>query len=207
MQKVLFDTNVVFSRLLRDTVVHLHFHEAFRIAWTEDIMAELVYRLRRTLPEWNENQVGGVRRKLIDAIGDDPITGYPASGHADVGDPFDSHLDAAAEHGSVDYLVTMDRKSLVPDPDLTTYEFYHLDEFLVLCDQSMPDRVQAALLTNLGFHVDKAKRAGRSELPNFPEKYAEAGVPDFAERVLRHYRSLDMSKIWNSPPTMANWIR
>ncbi|GAA1820456.1 PIN domain-containing protein [Brevibacterium celere] len=205
MQTVLFDTNVVFSRLLRDTVVHLHFHEAFRIVWTEDIMAELVYRLRRRYPEWNENQVGGVRRNLISAIGDEPITGYPASGHAVMTDPFDSHLDAAAEHGNVDYVVTMDRKALVPDPDRTTYEFYHLDEFLVLCDQSMPDRIRAALLTNLGYHVLRAKRNGRNELPNFPEKYAEAGVPDFAERVLEHYRRLDMSKIWNEPPTLANW--
>lgn len=206
MQTVLFDTNILFSRILRDTVVHLHFHEAFRICWTEDIMAELVYRLRRTYPEWNENQVGGVRRNLIDAIGPDPITGYPATGHADISDPFDSHLDAAAEYDRANYVVTMDKKALVPDPDRTTYEFCPIDEFLVLCDDSMPELVSRALLTNIGYHVKRAQRLGLDEVPTFPEKYEKADAPEFAGRVRAHLQYFDMSKIWTNPPTMETWV-
>lgn len=206
MQTVLFDTNVLFSRILRDTVVHLHFHEAFRICWTEDIMAELVYRLRREYPEWNENQVGGVRRNLIAAIGTEPIAGYPAVGHADISDPFDSHLDAAAEHGNVNYVVTGDKRALVPDPDLTTYEYCQIDEFLVLCDDSMPETVSRALLTNLGFHIKRARTRGLDGFPNFPEKYEKAGASEFAARVRGHFQHFDMTKIWAHPPTMGSWV-
>lgn len=206
MQTVLFDTNVLFSRIVRDTVVHLHFHEAFRICWTEDIMAELVYRLRRNFPDSKENQVGGVRRNLVNAIGSDPITGYPATGHADISDPFDAHLDAAAEQGNVNYVVTMDKRALVPDPDLTTYDYCQVDEFLALCDDSMPELVRKALLTNLGFHIKRARLQGLDGFPNFPEKYEKAGAPEFAGRVRTHFQSFDMSKIWTNPPTMETWL-
>lgn len=205
MQTALLDTNVLFSRLLRDTFVHLHFHKAFRIVWTEDIMAELVYRLRRRFPDWSENQVGGVRRNLVAAIGAEPITGHPSDGFADILDPNDRHLDAAAEYGNVDYVITTDKKAMVPDPDKSVYEYFQADDFLVVCDDSMPELVRMALLTNLGFHISRAKKLGSNfeDFPNFPEKYHSAGTPVFAERVRGHFQRFDMSRIWADPPKLS----
>ncbi|MCX0275912.1 PIN domain-containing protein [Nocardia zapadnayensis] len=201
MQRVLFDTNILMSRLLRDTMVHLSMCNAFQPMWTEDIMAELVYRLRRDHPDWNEQQIGGLRRKLIGAFGTAAITGYSIAGHAEIRDPNDAHLDAAAEHGEVDYLVSDDKRALRPDPHRSCYELYSADDFLVLCDDSMPERVSKALLNNLGFHAKQAKETGK-ELPHFPERYEAAGAPKFAERVRKHLQSFNMTEVWKNPPSI-----
>lgn len=97
-------------------------------------MAELGYRLRRRFPDWSENQLGGVRRNLVAAIGAEPITGYPSDGFAEILDPNDQYLDAAAEYGNVDYVITTDKKAMVPDPDKSVYEYFQADDFLVVCD-------------------------------------------------------------------------
>lgn len=74
---VLVDANIFFSRTLRDWVAlcYLNSDGMFEVKWTEDIMAELVYRLRRKLPEASDPQIGGVRDQLVGSFPNGRIVG------------------------------------------------------------------------------------------------------------------------------------
>ncbi len=63
---VLLDANILYSRTLRDWIALLQNHSEglFSVAWTEDIMVETLYHLRKDHPLWSDAQIGGLRRKL-----------------------------------------------------------------------------------------------------------------------------------------------
>lgn len=59
--KVLADANILYSRTIRNWLCLLYLrggHDMFQILWTEDIMAETLYR-RRNNPFLSDDQVGG----------------------------------------------------------------------------------------------------------------------------------------------------
>lgn len=74
---VLPDANVLYSRTLRDwlALCCLEIDGWLEVKWTEDIMAEVVYRLRRDKPLASDQQIGGVRDRLVGVFRDGRITG------------------------------------------------------------------------------------------------------------------------------------
>ena len=64
---------------LRDWLALLYLHGdsgAFQVLWTDDIMAEFHYHLRKNNPLLDDAQVGGIRRRLEAVFSTGRITDY-----------------------------------------------------------------------------------------------------------------------------------
>jgi hypothetical protein len=188
---VLLDANILYSRTLRDWIALLQIEAPglFNVTWTEDIMVETLYHLRKDNPMWSEQQVGGIRRKLEKAFTGGQITGYqidPALKYPDIGD---AHIHAAAVHGAVDIVVTMNGKDFPYSDDLP-YEIYMPDDFLILVDDAVPQAVQAVTVEQLRyFH----KQSSVDDGVDLPLHLKKASAPLFAARVREHLQNVDMS--------------
>jgi hypothetical protein len=82
--------------------------------WTEDIMAEVIYRLRRKNPTKSERQIGGVRDRLVETFSSGRIAGYTIEADLSYPDIFDAHVNAATIHADVDF-VLMTALAEIPD--------------------------------------------------------------------------------------------
>lgn len=188
---VLLDANILYSRTLRDWIALLQIEApgVFSVAWTEDIMVETLYHLRKKHPLWSEKQVGGMRRNLEKAFTGGQITGYqvdPAIKYPDVGD---AHVHAAAVHGAVDIVVTANGKDFPATDDLN-YEIYPPDDFLVLVDDAAPKAVRAVTEQQLRHYH---QRSSGNEGVDLPLRLKNAKAPMFAARVREHLQHVDTS--------------
>ncbi len=181
--RVLVDANVLFSRTLRDWLVLIELEGGpYKVCWTEDIMAEVVYRLRRQHPTWDGRTITGVRDRIVRALEGGRIEEYAVDGSFD-GDPDDQHVHAAAVAGGVDVVLTADR-GLVPPPGASAppYDVAHPDAFFLAVDDAVPDVVRRVVGRQAEYH---ARRAGDLDLVGCLQK---AGCPRFGRRVARHLR-------------------
>lgn len=107
------DAKVLFSRTLRDWICLMANRSGpplFHLRWTEDILAELVYHLRKKRPHFSDHQIGGVRDRIISVAEHGRIRGYEIDPDLAYTDDCDAHVHAAAEHGGVEYVITDDIK-------------------------------------------------------------------------------------------------
>ncbi|MEU4789705.1 PIN domain-containing protein [Micromonospora tulbaghiae] len=114
---VFLDANVLYSRTLRDWVSLLALEgdcAVFDLRYSEDVLAEWMYRLRRKRPEHSEQAIGGQRRRFVQAFPYGLVTGYSPNDVPCPPDPDDRHVLAAAVHGRADILVTDDRRAFPP---------------------------------------------------------------------------------------------
>ncbi|MEU0543635.1 PIN domain-containing protein [Nocardia sp. NPDC005978] len=193
VQRVLADANILYSRTLRDWVCLLHQHSEgsmFTVCWTEDIMAETVYHLRKKNPHYGDHQVGGTRRRIVGALGEhNAITGYSIDKTCSYPDLFDAHVHCAAIHGRVDILLTADTEGFKFDNlDELPYEVYSADDYFQLVDDSQPEVVAAVMEEQLRYWVPKK---GKS----LPEALRAAQAPGFAERIRLYLQSADIERI------------
>lgn len=182
-QTVLVDANVWFSRTLRDWIGMLYTTPElppFDVRWTEDILAEVVYHLRRTNPTWEGARITGLRERLAATFETGRVDHFTVDDDYRGIDPMDAHVHAAAVACRADYLVTDDSKGFVWDDNQSSYEVLTPDEFLVLVDDTTPDLV-AAVTQLMGEYW--LAQAGEAELP---KRLRSAGCPQFAERVRKH---------------------
>ncbi|MCV7386328.1 PIN domain-containing protein [Mycolicibacter longobardus] len=181
---VLPDANVLYSRTLRDwlALCHLEVDGWFDVRWTEDIMAEVVYRLRRDKPLASDRQIAGVRDRLVEVFSSGRIAGYAIDSNMSYPDIFDAHLHAAAVHGDVDIVITADKGfvALADQIDELPYEVHSPDTFFCLLDDLDPGAVQAVTQKQLDYWMI---RTGQFNLCAHLER---AGTPQFAERVRLH---------------------
>ncbi|ADX75274.1 hypothetical protein Asphe3_42090 (plasmid) [Pseudarthrobacter phenanthrenivorans Sphe3] len=188
---VLLDANILYARTLRDWIGLLQGEvpALFTVVWTEDVMVETLYHLRKKYPLWSEEQIGGLRRKLEKAFTGGQITGYQIDASLEYPDIGDAHLHAAAVHGAVDIVVTRNGKDLPYGDDLP-YEIYEPDDFLILVDDAAPQAVRAVTESQLCyFH----KKSSPDEGIDLPLRLNKAGAPKFAARVRDHLQHVDMS--------------
>ncbi len=181
---VLPDTNVLFSKTLRDWIWLIASRSGpplFHLRWTEDVLAELVYHLRRQFPHFSDRQVGGVRDKIVGVFGEDSrICGYEIDRSLDYTDQYDEHLHAAAEHGDVQYVITDDRgfhRFTELNDDRLGYEVYTPDDFLMLVHRDAVATVREALLLQIEYH----RRSGKPF--NLATMLEDAQAPNFASAV------------------------
>ncbi|MDC4233904.1 PIN domain-containing protein [Actinomyces sp. B33] len=142
-QRVLVDTNVWYSRTLRDWICLLALHggsDIYTVIWTDDILAELQYSLRRKYPQLEGGKIAILREKIEETFPDGRIRDYSID--VDGPDPLDGHVRGAARSGEADYVVTCNTKDFNGD-DLP-YEVYTPDEFFLLVHASSPDVVERA---------------------------------------------------------------
>lgn len=196
---VFVDANVLFSRTLRDWLALLYLHpanEMFEVMWSDDVMAEFHYHLRKKNPLLDDVQVGGIRRRLEDTFKTGRITGYTIDKAATYPDVGDAHVHCAAVYASADILLTENGKDFKGIDDLP-YEIYTADEFFELVDDSAPHMVREVTAQQLVYHLNKSSTGSVS----LPEMLKTARAPAFAQRVREHLQALDLDTLLKKPTT------
>ena len=176
---VLPDANIFYSRTLRDWICLLANRSGaplFHLRWTEDVLAELVYHLRKNHPMYSDQQIGGVRDRILNVVPHGRISGYRIDPDLAYTDEYDAHLHAAAEHGSVQYVITNDKDfHAFADKcdEHLGYEVYTADDFLMLVYQDAIATVRETLLEQIAYHRQRGApfnlvaRLDSAQAPNF----------------------------------------
>ena len=191
MQKILVDANVLFSRTQRDWLLLLK-QEAgpgmFSLCVTEDILAELEYRLRRKFPKADGAVIKSVREKieltvdevLADFVGDVP---NPTS------DPDDSHVNAAAISADVNILLTADSGFTALSDEIKEslpYEIMEPDDFFSLIDDSAPQFVKGVTLKQLAYWDSLNEDLGAKKYASLEAALVASNCKKFASKVKIH---------------------
>ena len=199
--KVLVDANILYPRTLRDWVMLMSLrsgHPLFHVRWTEDVLVETLFHLRKDHPFWDDAQVGGIRDKIVGSAPNGRITGYRVDETLEYRDKHDAHLHAAAEHGGVTYVVSNDKdfaSFAAENDDILNYEVYSADEFFLWIDQNSPPTVVEAIIKQLKYF------RGKGEQFNLVTALQGAQAPGFAERVREYLKSSPaVEKLLSEPP-------
>ena len=188
---VLVDANALYSRTLRDWLALLYLRSGqtmFEVLWTDDIMVEFQYHLRKKHPFLDDAQCGGVRRNLEETFASGHIRDFtidPDGHYPDIGD---AHVHCAAIQANADILLTADTKGF-PESDNLPYEIYTCDDFFLLIDDSAPQVVRTVIEEQLRYHHTRGTGI------SLPERLKVACAPNFAERVRRHLQHIDVGRI------------
>ena len=184
---VFVDANVWFSRTLRDWLGMLYTipeNPPFVAHWTEDVLAELIYHLRRTHPDWAGSRITTVRDRLSETFEAGRVVEFDIDGTYRGTDPRDAHVHAAAVACRADVLVTCNVGDFEWDENTSQYEVMDPDGFLVLVDESSPELVANVSAQMCEYWV---RRSGEADLP---QRLRAAGCSQFAARVADHLRRM-----------------
>jgi hypothetical protein len=190
--RALADANVLYSRTLRDWLIMIQLESKagiYMLCWTEDIMAEVIYNLRREKPELDGGKITRLRDLITRELEGGRIDDFVIDGSFQGTDPNDQHVHAAAVTGRVSYLITRDGGFRSPDidQDRLPYEVHSADSFLVMVDDYAPEFVRAVAQQQEDYWD---QRPGSKPLP---QALQDAGCPYFAQRVLEHLCNLPAS--------------
>lgn len=184
---VLVDANVWYSRTLRDWLGMLYTTPdtpPFVVHWSEDILAELIYHLRKQHPEWSGARVSGIRERLAGTFEAGRVDDFEIDATYRGPDPGDGHVHAAAIACRADVLLTCNTSDFLWDENTSPYEVMHPDDFLLLVDDCSPDLVSAVTTRSADYWFE---RRGKADVPG---QLRKAGCPQFAERVRAHLQRL-----------------
>lgn len=181
--RVFVDANVFRSKTLRDWLFLLRNESnMFTVCSTVDVIAEVIYSLRREKP----GAPGALTRNVHDAITsslDYRIEDFPEGSPGYLGsDRHDAHVHTAAVAGDVQMVLTADKGfTQVPRDqlDLLPYEVYRPDDFFVLVDKSSPQSVRKVTADQLAYWCQRKPHGG----VNLVEALERAGCPQFALRI------------------------
>lgn len=183
--RVFVDSNVFYSRTLRDWLGLLYTRRenpVFQVFWTEDVVAEVIYHLRRRNPGWDGAHTRNVRDVIARTFEVGRVADFTVDGSYQGADPHDAHVHAAALACSADILLTCNTRDFSAglDRDILPYEVMGPDDFFTLIDDLAPDVVADAA------HEDAKYWFERTGEAHPPEQLRGAQAPNFAERVRRH---------------------
>lgn len=182
--RVFVDANVYYSRTQRDWLGLLYLQgesNAFSVFWTEDVLGELVYHLRRQHPGWAGHRISSIRDRLTGVFENGRVADFPVGQLDEVSDPHDLHVHAAALSCDADILLTNNIKDF---SSVQHYDVMAPDEFFCLIDDSLPHVVRAATRDQSAYW---GRRDGGADLP---DRLRRVGCPRFAARVLAHLRAI-----------------
>jgi len=187
--RVLVDANVLYSRTLRDwlALLYLESDSLFSVYWTEDILAETMYHLRRDHPDWPGHKTRAVSEKIRGTFEGGRVEDFVPDGSFVGPDPHDQHVHAAALACRASILLTADSgfsNSAAREAE-SLYEVYEPDDFFVLVDDSAPDTVRAVVSKQQHYWLTRQGRA------NLPQALITAGCNCFADRVRSHLQDID----------------
>lgn len=171
-----------YSRTLRDWLGMLYVTpEAppFHVQWTDDVLAELLYHLRKRHPPWGGDRISGIRDQIAGTFEIGRVKDFEIGDDYRGRDPFDAHVHAAAVACQADVLLTANVNDFEWDEQNMPYEVQEPDEFLVLVDDSWPELVSDVAVQMCGYWLRRSTEADFLRLTN-------AGCPQFADRVRRH---------------------
>lgn len=184
---VFVDANVWYSRALRDWIGVLYTQPEqapFIVHWSEDILGELVYHLRRKHPDWDGGKISTIRDRIAGTFEIGRVKDFEIQALDGVVDPHDRHVHGAALACGADILLTFNVRDFL---GVDQYDVMTPDEFLVLVDDAAPRVVRSATAEQAAYW---GRRRGEVDLP---ERLRSAGCPGFAARVLAHLRAAAMS--------------
>lgn len=180
---VFVDANVWFSRTLRDWIGMLYTtpdNPPFEVRWTEDVLAEVLYHLRRKHPDWDGSRITGIRDRLADTFEVRRVTDFAVGPDYKGRDVLDAHVHAAAIACEADILVTSNVADFVWDGNESPYDVLTPDEFLMLVDDAAPEFVAEVALRMCKHWL---RLTGDAHLP---QSLKDAGCPQFAGAVRQH---------------------
>ncbi|WP_234354132.1 PIN domain-containing protein [Janibacter massiliensis] len=179
------DANVFFSKTLTDWLFLLRYETEgmFQVHTTEDVCAEVIYRMRKKNPtapgHFTRRRIDLLRGSLDEIIGD-----YPADLPFTGADPADYHVHAAATAGRADIVITANKVGdFTNDPDAESYEVMHPDDFFLLVGESSRGCVPQVIEKQIMHWKHDARRVQLDEM------LERAGCPEFAitvRELLRH---------------------
>lgn len=176
--KVLLDSNVLYSRALKDWILLLSMEaRMFTVHTTEDILAEVISNMRAK----NVDLPGGVIRAFRESIMgsvDSVIQDYAMDFEYPGVDQKDKHVWAAALSEDIQILITNDAEMLALRTDELPFEILSPDEFLVLALDSLPEAVLRVAPRQVKYWK------GRSGIQPH-EAVKNAGCPEFSDRLCK----------------------
>ena len=111
--RVLYDANAVFGALQRSILVRVGVAQAkfnLGVLLTERILDEMIDHVSEKYPDFTDVQGASLKSAMISAIPDCLVTGFEyAIEAAEIADPDDRHVLAAAIHADVQIIVTDDQ--------------------------------------------------------------------------------------------------
>lgn len=132
--RVLYDANAVFGALQRSILVRVGQHQVefhLRVFLTEEILDEMVMAVSEKYSDFTAEQGASLKAAMIDAIPDCLLTDFAhAMDTAQISDPKDRHVLAAAIHGRVQVIVTDDQDFDASSLDPHSIESQYADDFL-----------------------------------------------------------------------------
>lgn len=156
--------------------------EPFLVCWTEDIMAELLYHLRKGHPEWDGGRIAAVRDQICGTFETGRVRDYPGTS-ASVRDPDDAHVAAAAVACGADMLLTFNVGDFSSTEELP-YEVWTPDDFFMLVEESSPTLVVRCVEKQIQYWGRKQDEA------DLVAMLRRADCPKFADVVLGHLRDI-----------------
>ena len=129
---VILDANVLYPRLLRDTLLSLAGENLYHARWSATINYEWVRNLARNKPDIAD-KLPAVVKLMCDSVSDCLVTHYEKLANSiELPDPDDRHVVVAAIVGHADAIITINIKDF-PPAVLQPYgiEVQHPDEFVV----------------------------------------------------------------------------
>lgn len=185
IQHVFVDANVLYSRTLRDWLSLIALKGGvlppYRVYWTDDVLAEVVYHLRREKPNLSGKYVSNISDRLAEVFEGGRVTEFVVDVEWKGADPHDAHVHAAARACGAHILLTQNTSDFPSDDD---YEVFEPDAFFGVVDDSAPHLVRQATEDQMAYWC---QLRGESRLPEFLEA---AQCMNFAERVRRHQAAI-----------------
>ncbi len=192
---VFLDANILYSRTLRDWICIMALDSgqtAYQPRWSEDVLAEWVYGMRRADPVLSDHALGGLRRRLESAFPDAMVTGYDPNDVPATPDIYDRHVLAAAASVPVDILLTSDKTGIPAEVcQQLGFELWTPDEFLNLVIDRHPTLVRRRLDHQIAYDRVRALKTRLEASTHTDEELREgaigrlrkAGAVTFAERI------------------------
>lgn len=186
--RVLVDANVLFKRATRDWLGLLSTDETptpFVVYWTEDILAEAIYQLRKRNPTWDGAKISSIRDRIAETFETGRVSDFTVDSGYQGPDPHDAHVAGAARACDADVLLTFNVKDLAPDTaDALPYEVMTPDDLFVVVDDAFPGLVHSCVRRQVAYW------GIRRDNPEIVESLQRADCPEFAGRVLTHLQRI-----------------
>jgi len=184
---VFVDANVLYSRSLRDWLVLMALdsqYTAYALRWSEAVLAETFYRLRRNNPEAPERQVERWRELMDENFPEAKITHWDPKSVPRPADPNDHHVLAAAYAGGVDVLITCDKdienfQQCLDEVD-AGITVQHVDDFLCLIADRYPELVRRRYLYQVMYWQHRRQVDEETAADSTLQSLDRAGAKRFA---------------------------
>ena len=200
---VFVDTNILFSRCLRDWLTLCAYtcdEPLYAVRWSEDVIAELRYSWRRKNPDASEAALAGLTNRFLASHALGKVVGYnPSQYPQPAKDKNDWHVLAAAAHANVHVLLTNDRDTFTPDCVQGRFDVMTSDEFFLLVLHRRPDIVESVTRLQIAYYQRQRKEPPEALL----DRLHRAGTGGFAEQLQTKFPDLFSP----DPQTDGNQLR